>query len=131
MDVAFQEFALVAKIFLFNKRNVAAVLWEIYRLKNVLKGTILSQADKRIIVPFDKIGDLKVHLRRGRKLTHSYVTEDVYRTIAEQSNDDVVGCNRALAVWRHLGVPYFTMRNVLRKIAHFYSYKICYNQQLL
>ncbi|GBN16423.1 hypothetical protein AVEN_126506-1 [Araneus ventricosus] len=45
--------------------------------------------------------------------------------------NNVVGCSGARAVSRHLGVPYSTVRNVLRKMVHFFRYKISHNQQLL
>lgn len=40
-------------------------------------------------------------------------------------------CSRVRAVSRHLGVPYRTVWNVLRKILQCFPYKITHNQQLL
>ncbi|GFV57924.1 uncharacterized protein TNCV_2801901 [Trichonephila clavipes] len=45
--------------------------------------------------------------------------------------DTVIGCSSARAVSRHLGVPYSTVWNVLRKVVHFFPYKIRHNQQLM
>ncbi|GFX66586.1 uncharacterized protein TNCV_1794971 [Trichonephila clavipes] len=45
--------------------------------------------------------------------------------------DNVIGCSSARAVSRHLGVPYSTVWNVLRKVVHFFPYKIRHNQQLM
>ncbi|GBL92999.1 hypothetical protein AVEN_54637-1 [Araneus ventricosus] len=84
-----------------------------------------------MIARFDKTGHLGVQPGRGRKSTRSDVVEDVATAIIEQSMDNVVGCSSARAVSRHLGVPYSTVRNVLRTMLHFFPYKISYNQQLL
>ncbi|GFV61923.1 uncharacterized protein TNCV_4107271 [Trichonephila clavipes] len=45
--------------------------------------------------------------------------------------DNVIGCGSVRAVSRHLGVPYSTVWNVLRKVGHFFPYKIRHNQQLM
>ncbi|GBN38746.1 hypothetical protein AVEN_131644-1 [Araneus ventricosus] len=37
----------------------------------------------------------------------------------------------SVAVSWHLGVPYSKVRNILRKMVHFFPYKISHNQQLL
>ncbi|GFV97241.1 uncharacterized protein TNCV_5046721 [Trichonephila clavipes] len=68
---------------------------------------------------------------RGRKSTRSDVVEDVATAIVNQSMDNVIGCSSARAVSRHLGVPYSTAWNVLRKVVHFFPYKIHHNQQLM
>ncbi|GBM54449.1 hypothetical protein AVEN_150605-1 [Araneus ventricosus] len=80
-----------------------------------------------MIARFENTGHLGVQPGRGRKSTRS----DVATTIVEQSMDNVVGCSSARAVSRYLGVPYRTVRNVLRKMVHFFPYKISHNQQLL
>lgn len=84
-----------------------------------------------MIARFEKIGHLGVQPVRGRKSTRSDVVEDVATAIVEQSMDNVVGCSSARAKSRNLGVPYSTVRNVLRKMVHFFPYKISHNQQLL
>ncbi|GBL91048.1 hypothetical protein AVEN_184431-1 [Araneus ventricosus] len=101
------------------------------RLKNLCKGPLLPQALRRTIARFKKIGHLGVQSGRGCKSTRSGVIEDVATAIVEQLVDKVVGCSSACAVSRHLDVPYSTLRNVLRKMVHFFSYKISHNQQLL
>jgi hypothetical protein len=84
-----------------------------------------------MIARFEKTGHLGVQPGRGRKSTHSDVVEDVATAIVEQSMDNIMGCSSARAVSRHLGVPYSTVWNVLRKMVHFFPYKISHNQQLL
>ncbi|GFW58546.1 uncharacterized protein TNCV_718461 [Trichonephila clavipes] len=84
-----------------------------------------------MIARFEKTGHLGVQSDRGRKSTRSDVVEDVATAIVDQSMDNVIGCSSARAVPRHLGVPYSTVWNVLRKVVHFFPYKIRHNQQLM
>ncbi|GFX06307.1 uncharacterized protein TNCV_505271 [Trichonephila clavipes] len=84
-----------------------------------------------MIARFEKTGHLDVQPGRGRKSTRSDVIEDVATAIVDQSMDNVIGCSSARAVSRHLGVPYSTVWNVLRKVVHFFPYKIRHNQQLM
>ena len=84
-----------------------------------------------MITRFEKIEDLRAQQDRGCKFTHSDVVEDVATAIVEQSKDNIVGYNSVRAVSRHLGVPYSTVLNVLRKMVRFYPFKIRYSQQLL
>ncbi|GFW44188.1 uncharacterized protein TNCV_3855491 [Trichonephila clavipes] len=84
-----------------------------------------------MIARFGKTGHLGVQPGRGRKSTRSDVVEVVATDIVDQSMDNVIGCSSARAVSRHLGVPYSTVWNVLRKVVHFFPYKIRHNQQLM
>ncbi|GFU40802.1 uncharacterized protein TNCV_2466321 [Trichonephila clavipes] len=84
-----------------------------------------------MIARFEKTGHLGVQPGRGRKSTRSDVVEDVATAIIDQSMDNVIGCSSARAVSRHMGVPYNTVWNVLRKVVHFFPYKIRHNQQLM
>ncbi|GFV56093.1 uncharacterized protein TNCV_935471 [Trichonephila clavipes] len=131
MAVTLPERALLVKLFYESKGNAAAALREFRRLKNVRKGPLLPQALKRMIAGFEKTGHLGVQPGRGRKSTRSDVVEDVATTIVDQSMDNVIGCSSARAVSRHLGVPYSTLWNVLRKVVYFSPYKIRHNQQLM
>ncbi|GFX42303.1 uncharacterized protein TNCV_110231 [Trichonephila clavipes] len=131
MAVTLPERALLVKLFYESKGNAAAALREFRRLKNLRKGPLLPQALKRMIARFEKTGHLGVQPGRGRKSTRSDVVEDVATAIVDQSMDNVIGCSSAHAVSRHLGVPYSTVRNVLRKVVHFFPYKIRHNQQLM
>ncbi|GFV43151.1 uncharacterized protein TNCV_1573971 [Trichonephila clavipes] len=131
MAVTLPERALLVKLFYESKGNAAAALREFRRLKNLRKGPLLPQALKRMIARFEKTGHLGVQPGRGRKSTRSDVVEDVATAIVDQSMDNVIGCSSACAVSRHLGVPYSTVRNVLRKVVHFFPYKIRHNQQLM
>ena len=83
-----------------------------------------------MIAQFEKTGNLRFQAGLGRKPTRSEV-EDVATVIVEQSMDNVAGCSTARAVSRSLNVPYSTVQNILRKMVHFFPYKIRYNQQLL
>ncbi|GFU32491.1 uncharacterized protein TNCV_4890101 [Trichonephila clavipes] len=130
MAVTLPERALLVKLFYESKGNAAAALREFRRLKNLRKGPLLPQALKRMIARFEKTGHLGVQPGRGRKSTRSDVVEDVATAIVDQSMDNVIGCSSARAVSRHLGVPYSTAWNVLRKVVHFFPYKIRHNQQL-
>ncbi|GFS48265.1 uncharacterized protein TNCV_2296521 [Trichonephila clavipes] len=84
-----------------------------------------------MITRIEKTGHLGVQPGQGRKSTRSDVVEDVATAIVDQSMDNVIGCSSARAVSRHLGVPYSTVWNVLRKVVHFFPYKIRHNQQLM
>ncbi|GFU34079.1 uncharacterized protein TNCV_3198901 [Trichonephila clavipes] len=84
-----------------------------------------------MIARFEKTGHLGVQPVRRRKSPRSDIVEDVATTIVDQSMDNVIGCSSARAVSRHLGVPYSTVWNVLRKVVPFFPYKICHNQQLM
>ncbi|GFU72870.1 uncharacterized protein TNCV_4909991 [Trichonephila clavipes] len=125
------ERALLVKLFYESKENAAAALREFRRLKNLRKGPLLPQALKRIIARFEKTGHIGVQPDRGRKSTRSDAVEDVVTAIVDQSMDNVIGCGSVRAVSRHLGVPYSTVWNVLRKVVHFFPYKIRHNQQLM
>ncbi|GFX66892.1 DUF4817 domain-containing protein [Trichonephila clavipes] len=131
MAVTLPERALLVKLFYESKGNAAAALREFRRLKNLSKGPLLPQALKRMIARFEKTGHLGVQPGRGRKSTHSDVVEDVATAIVDQSMDNVIGCSSAREVSRHLGVPFSTVWNVLRKVVHFFPYKIRHNQQLM
>ncbi|GFS83592.1 uncharacterized protein TNCV_1658011 [Trichonephila clavipes] len=131
MVVTLPERALLVKLFYESKGNAAAALREFCRLKNLRKGPLLPQALKRMIARFEETGHFGVQPSRGRKSTRSNVVEDVATSIVDQSMDNVIGCSSARAVSRHLGVPYFTVWNVLRKVVHFFPYKIRHNQQLM
>ncbi|GFX54935.1 uncharacterized protein TNCV_3318521 [Trichonephila clavipes] len=131
MAVTLPELALLVKLFYESKGNAAAALREFRRLKNLRKGPLLPQALKRMIARFEKTGHIGVQPSRGRKSTRSDVVKDVATAIVDQSMDNVIGCSSARAVSRHLGVPYSTVWNVLRKVAHFFPYKIRHNQQLM
>ncbi|GFW91751.1 DUF4817 domain-containing protein [Trichonephila clavipes] len=131
MAVTLPERALLVKLFYESKGNAAAALRELRRLKNLRKGPLFPQALKRMIALFEKTGHLGVQPGRGRKSTRSDVVEDVATAIVDQSMDNVIGCSRAHAVSRHLGVPYSTVWNVLRKVVQFFPYKIRHNQQLM
>ncbi|GFX07036.1 uncharacterized protein TNCV_1556391 [Trichonephila clavipes] len=84
-----------------------------------------------MIARFEKTLHFGVQPGRGRKSTRSDVIEDVATAIVVQSMDNVIGCSSARAVSRQLGVPYSTVWNVLRKVVHFFPYKIRHNQQLM
>ncbi|GFX07860.1 uncharacterized protein TNCV_4161291 [Trichonephila clavipes] len=84
-----------------------------------------------MIARFEKTGHLGVQPGRGCKSSISDVVEDVATAIVDQSKDNIIGCSSARAVSRHLGVPYSTVWNVLRKVVHFFPYKIRHNQQLM
>ncbi|GFX25433.1 uncharacterized protein TNCV_1424171 [Trichonephila clavipes] len=84
-----------------------------------------------MIARFENTLHLGVQPGRGHKSTRSDVVEDVATAIVDQSMDNVIGCSSARAVSRHLGVPYSTVWNVLRKVVHFFLYKIRHNQQLM
>ncbi|GFV69200.1 uncharacterized protein TNCV_3861241 [Trichonephila clavipes] len=84
-----------------------------------------------MIARFEKTGHFGVQPGRGRKSTSSDVVEDVATAIVDQSMDNVIGCSSVRAVSRHLGVLYSTVWNVLRKVVHFFPYKIRHNQQLM
>ncbi|GFS72804.1 DUF4817 domain-containing protein [Trichonephila clavipes] len=129
MPVTLPESALLMKLFYESKGNAAADLREFRRLKNLLKGPLLPQALKRMIVRFEKTGHLDVQPVRGRKSPRSDIVEDVATTIVDQSMDNVIGCSSARAVSRHLAFPYSTVWNVLRKVVHFFPYKFRHNQQ--
>ncbi|GFV36886.1 DUF4817 domain-containing protein [Trichonephila clavipes] len=116
MAVTLPERALLVKLFYESKGNAAAALREFRPLKNLRKGPLLPQALKRMIARFEKTGHLGVQPGRGRKSTRSDVVEDVATAIVDQSMDNVIGCSSARAVSRHLGVPYSTVWNVLRKV---------------
>ncbi|GFV32773.1 uncharacterized protein TNCV_3312541 [Trichonephila clavipes] len=131
MAVTLPERALLVKLFYESKGNAAAAFREFRRLKNLRKGSLLPQALKRMIARFEKTGHLGVQPGRGRKSTRSDVVEDVATAIVDQSMDNVIGCSSARAVSRHLGVPYSTVWIVLRKVMHFFPYKIRHNQQLM
>ncbi|GFW18470.1 uncharacterized protein TNCV_1184971 [Trichonephila clavipes] len=131
MAATLPERALLVKLFYESKGNAAAALREFRRLKNLRKGPLLPQALKRMIARFEKTGHLGVQPGRGCKSTRSDVVEDVATAIVDQSMDNVIGCSSARAVSRHLGVPYSTVWNVLRKVVHFFPYKIRHNQQLM
>lgn len=131
MAVTLPERALLVKLFYENKGNAPAALREFRRLKDLRKGPLLPQALRRMIARFEETGHLGVQPGRGRKPVRSDVVEDVATGIVEQSMDNVVGCSSARAVSRHLGVPYSTVWNVLRKMVHCFPYKIRPNQQLL
>ncbi|GFX03738.1 uncharacterized protein TNCV_2113101 [Trichonephila clavipes] len=129
--VMLPERALLVKLFYESKGNAASALREFRRLKNLRKGPFLPQTLKRMIARFEKTGHLGVQPGRGRKSTRSDVVEDVATAIVDQSMDNVIGCSSARAVSRHLGVLYSTVWNVLRKVVHFFPYKIRHNQQLM
>ncbi|GFX12675.1 uncharacterized protein TNCV_3157961 [Trichonephila clavipes] len=131
MAVTLTERALLRKLFYESKGNAAAALREFRRLKNLRKGPLLPQALKRMIAPLEKTGHLSVQTGRGRKSTRSDAVEDVATAIVDQSMDNVIGCSSARAVSRHLGVPYCTVWNVLRKVVHSFPYKIRHNHQLM
>ncbi|GFW84315.1 uncharacterized protein TNCV_1131841 [Trichonephila clavipes] len=131
MAATLPECALLVKLFYESKGNAAAALREFRRLKNLRKGPLLPQALKRMIAGFEKTGHLGVQPGRGRKSTSSDVVEDVATAIVDQSMDNVIGCSSVRAVSRHLGVLYSTVWNVLRKVEHFFPYKIRHNQQLM
>ncbi|GFW61368.1 DUF4817 domain-containing protein [Trichonephila clavipes] len=119
MAVTQPERALLVKLFYESKGNAAAALREFRRLKIFCKGSLLPQAIKIMIARFEKTGYLGVQPGRGCKSTRSDVVEDVATAIVDQSMDNVIGCSSARAVSRHLGVPYSTVWNVLRKVVHF------------
>ncbi|GFV29120.1 uncharacterized protein TNCV_4601521 [Trichonephila clavipes] len=129
MTVTLPKRDFLVKLFYESKGNAAASFREFRRLKNLHKG--LPQALKRMIARFEKTGHFGVQPGRGRKSTRSGVVEDVATAIVDQSMDNVIGCSSARAVSRHLGVPYSTVWNVLRKVVHFFPYKIRHNQQLM
>ncbi|GFX88480.1 uncharacterized protein TNCV_2279481 [Trichonephila clavipes] len=131
MAATLPECALLVKLFYESKGNAAAALREFRRLKNLRKGPLLPQALKRMIAEFEKTGHLGVQPGRGRKSTSSDVVEDVATAIVDQSMDNIIGCSSVRAVSRHLGVLYSTVWNVLRKVEHFFPYKIRHNQQLM
>ncbi|GFV32619.1 uncharacterized protein TNCV_441111 [Trichonephila clavipes] len=84
-----------------------------------------------MIARFEKTGHLGVKPGRGRKSTRPDVVEDVATAIVDKSMENVIGCSSARAVSQHLGVPYSTVWNVLRKVVHFFPYNINHNQQLM
>ncbi|GFT55804.1 uncharacterized protein TNCV_4521961 [Trichonephila clavipes] len=93
--------------------------------------TITSVSSKENDRSIRETGHLGVQPGRGRKSTRSDVVEDVVTAIVDQSMDNVIGCSSARTVSRHLGVPYSTVWNVLRKVVHFFPYKIRHNQQFM
>ena len=130
MAVTLLERTLLVKLLYGKKGNAEASLWKFHLIKNLGKGPLLPQALKRIIARFKITGDLRVQPGRGCKPTRSDIVENVATAIVEQSMD-VAGCNRARAVSQNLSIPYSTLQNILRKMVHFFPYKIRYNQQLL
>ncbi|GFU67909.1 DUF4817 domain-containing protein [Trichonephila clavipes] len=111
-----------------RKGNAAAAFREFHRLKNLRKGLLLPQALKRMIARFEKTGHLGVQPGRGRKSTRSDVVEDVATAIVDQSMDSVIGCSPCSIT---IACSYSTVWNVLRKVVHFFPYKIRHNQQLM
>ncbi|GFW36854.1 DUF4817 domain-containing protein [Trichonephila clavipes] len=132
MAVTLPERALLVKLFYESKGNAATALREFRRLKNLRKGPLLPQALKRMIALLEKTGHLGVQPSRGRKSTRSDVVEDVATAIVDQSMNNVIDCSSAREVSRHLGVPYsIVWKSGVRKVVHFFPYKIRHNPQLM
>ena len=131
MAVTLPERHLLVKLFYENKGNAAAALRKFRLIKNLRKGQLRPQALKRMITRCEKTGDHRFQPGRGRKPTRSDMIEDVATAIFQQAIDNVAGYSFARAVSRILSIPYCTVENILKKMVFFFSYKICYNQQLL
>ena len=108
-------------LFYENKVNAAAALRKFRLIKNIRKGSLLLPALKRMIARFEKTGDLRVQLGRGRKPIRPDIVEDVATAIVEQLIENVAGCISVRAVSRNLSVSYRTVQNILRKIVRNFS----------
>ena len=91
MTATLSERALLMKLSYENKGKVAAALRELCRLKNLLRGSLFPRPVRRVILQFEKTGDLRVQPGQGQKSTSSDVIEDVVTAIVKQSMDNNVG----------------------------------------
>ena len=125
------ERALIVKLFYENQGNAVAALREFRRRKKLRRGPMSPQGVRDMISRFETTGSLGVQRGRGRKPIGAEVVSEVATAVVEQSLTNDRGISSARAVSRQLDVSYGTVWKILRKIVHFFPYKISHKQQLL
>lgn len=131
MAISLPERALIVKLFYENQGNAVAALREFRRRKKLRRGPMSPQGVRDMISRFETTGSLGVQRGRGRKPIGAAVVSEVATAVVEQSLTNNRGTSSARAVSRQLDVSYGTVWKILRKIVHFFPYKISHNQQLL
>src|SRR5215813_6425209 len=92
---------------------------------------ILSvNALKAMILKFEETGSLTVRSGRGRKPVSEEVITDVATAIVERSQGTIGGSSSARGVARELDLNVSTVWKVLRRVLHYYPYKISCTQEL-
>ena len=121
MAVTLSEHFLFTKLF-YEDKGTAVIFREFLRLRDFHIEALFPQAIRRKIARFEKTGGF-----RGCQSTRPGVFEDIATAIIHQSLYKVVSYVSASAISRRLGGPYSAVRNILRKMVNFYSYKFFYN----
>ena len=79
---------------------------------------------KKMMMKFENIGDFGVAPGRGRRPIAMEVVGEVVVAVADRAERAPNSATSARAVSRELGVPWSTVRKILRCILHWYKIQI-------
>lgn len=133
MSPSLVERALLVKFFYLNQCNASAALRAFRKHKKMRKGNgpLSVNGLKAMVAKFEKTGSLKVQSGRGRKPVPQDTIEAVATAIVDRGQDNIAATSSARGVARNMDMPYSTVWKIVRKIIHFYPYKISRVQELL
>ncbi len=124
MMVSLIERALLVKLFYENKGNATAAVREFCRRRNLRCGPMSTKGIRAMIKRFEETGKLGVQPGRGRKRVTPVLVDAVKTAVDAQSQTSEFGGSSARAVYLQTGYSYSAVRKVLRKIMHYFPYKI-------
>jgi hypothetical protein len=93
-------------------------------------GPLSVNSLKEMVKKFEITGFLKVQSGRGQKPVPQDKIEEVATVIVDREQDSIADTSSARGVARNLDMPYSTVWKILRKIIHFYPYKISQVKEL-
>ena len=130
MVIEKRDRALLVKLFYLNGSKISASLREYRLMKGLRRGPVSTSGLKNLITKFENTDDFGLAPGRGRRPISMEVVDEVAVVVADRAELAPHSATSARAVSRELGVPWSTVRKILRDFLHWYPYKIQIVQEL-